>query len=464
LGVAADHVVTGQADDPLDVVRRAAAQPDVVEQVVEEPDDGVARRRRDRSAGQVAPRPGAAEDDDVTAVDGTEVIDELVDQDPVARQQGVLHRLRRDLVHLEEEDLDEDRDHDGGDQDGQHVASELLPLLLRRALLRCALLRCVCGGSLRRLVRRWPVGCRLVRCRLARRYSLDVRFAGHLAIEVVWHNSVCPMRRVAQRPPGNIASMTDIPMVQVGDGFDLPLVGFGTWQLRGQQAYDAVRWALDAGYRHIDTATTYKNEAEVGRAIRDSGVDRASLFITTKLPPGNVGQEQQTLDDSLRALGTDYVDLWLVHWPPPARHEDSEKIWREFIRLRAEGRCRAIGVSNYSPAEIDELTQATGQTPSVNQVPWSPSRHDPGLLSALRERGMVVEGYSPLRGTRLKDRALREVAKAHGVSPAQVVLRWHVQMGIVVIPKSARRERIASNFDLFGFVLSNDEMERLSKH
>jgi 2,5-diketo-D-gluconate reductase A len=255
--------------------------------------------------------------------------------------------------------------------------------------------------------------------------------------------------------------MNEIPVVRVSDGADMPVVGFGTWQMNGQQAYDAVRWALTAGYRHIDTATAYKNEAEVGRAVRDSGVDRGELFITTKLPPGNAGRERQTLADSLRALGTDYVDLWLVHWPP-RRSGASERVWQAFTELRSEGLCRTIGVSNYSLAEIDSLTAATGQVPQVNQIPWSPSQHDPGLLAELRDRGVVLEGYSPLRGTRLAAPLLTSVAQAHAVTAAQVVLRWHVQLGIVVIPKSVHKERIESNFDLFGFELTDEEMNQLS--
>ena len=251
-------------------------------------------------------------------------------------------------------------------------------------------------------------------------------------------------------------------MVRIGDGIDMPMVGFGTWQLGGRQAYESVRVALETGYRHIDTATMYGNEAEVGRALRDSGLDRRDVFITTKLPPGRFGQERATLTQSLRALGTDYVDLWLIHWPP-RRVGQSVPAWREFLEMRSEGLTRAVGVSNYSPEEIDELTSAAGEIPAVDQVPWSPSRHDPDLLAALRDRGVVVEGYSPLKGTRLRDRTLREIADAHDVTPAQVVLRWHVQLGIIVIPRSSRPERIAENFDLSGFSLTDDEMDRLAK-
>ncbi len=253
--------------------------------------------------------------------------------------------------------------------------------------------------------------------------------------------------------------MTDIPVADLGGGVMLPVVGFGTWQLSGRSAYESTRYALEVGYRHIDTATMYRNEREVAQAIRDSGVDRREVFITTKLPPGNAGQARATLADSLRALDTDYVDLWLVHWPP--RRQASVPLWREFIALRDEGRCRSIGVSNYDITQLDELIRATGERPAVNQIPWSLSRHDPGLLAAHADRGVTVEGYSSLNGTHLNDAALTQIAARHRVTPAQVVLRWHLDRGIVVIPRSSRPGHIASNFDLFSFSLSPEETARL---
>ena len=258
-----------------------------------------------------------------------------------------------------------------------------------------------------------------------------------------------------------MAHMTDIPVVDLGRGVAMPMVGFGTWQLGGQRGYQAIRSALDVGYRHIDTATMYRNESEVGRAIRDSSLDRGDVFITTKLPPGNAGRARATLSESLTALGTDHVDLWLVHWPPRGRA--SVPLWREFLALRDEGLCRSVGVSNYSIAQIDELIAATGERPAVNQIPWSPARYDPALLAAHADRGVHVEGYSPLKGTRLRDPVLAEIAARHHVTPAQVVLRWHLELGITVIPKSARRDRIESNLDLFGFSLSPGDMARLSR-
>lgn len=252
---------------------------------------------------------------------------------------------------------------------------------------------------------------------------------------------------------------SEIPTVALPGDVRMPLVGFGTWQMRGQRAYEAIGFALEVGYRHIDTATVYGNEAEVGRALRDSGLRRQDVFLTTKLPPRNVGRERQTLAASLRALGTDYVDLWLVHWPPESRA--LLQVWRELLAVRDDGLARAVGVSNYSTRQLDELIDATRQAPAVNQIPWSPPRYDPQRLADHRRRGVVLEGYSPLRGTNLGDRVLTEIAAGHRVTPAQVVLRWHLEHQIPVIPKSVTRARIATNFDLFGFSLSDQEVRRI---
>ena len=250
-----------------------------------------------------------------------------------------------------------------------------------------------------------------------------------------------------------------VPSVALPGGVAMPLVGFGTWQMRGRRAYGAIRYALEVGYRHIDTATMYRNEAEVGRALRDSGLDRRDVFVTTKLPSGGTGRERETLAASLRALGTDYVDLWLVHWPPAGRARP--QTWRELLTARDQGLARAVGVSNYGLGQLDELIEATGQAPAVNQIPWSPARHDHRRLAEIRRRDVAVEGYSPLKGSDLRDPVLTEIGARHGVTPAQVVLRWHVEHGIAVIPKSATPERIASNLDLFGFSLSAGEVARV---
>lgn len=246
------------------------------------------------------------------------------------------------------------------------------------------------------------------------------------------------------------------PAVELAGGVLMPLVGFGTWQLRGSEAQRAVGWALDAGYRHVDTATGYSNEKRVGAAIRESGVARDDIFVTTKMPPNHVGRERRTLDESLTALDTDYVDLWLVHWPPGGTA--GVPSWRVFNQALTEGLARAIGVSNYSLEQIDEITEATGTPPAVNQIKWSPLLFSAELLAAHRERDIVVEGYSPFRAGTLDHPTLVEIANRHGKLPEQVVVRWHIQHGVVVIPKSARRERIVSNADVFDFELTVDEM------
>lgn len=239
----------------------------------------------------------------------------------------------------------------------------------------------------------------------------------------------------------------------------IPLIGFGTWQLRGETGYRAVAHALEVGYRHVDTATAYGNEGVVGRAVADSGLDRADVFVTTKLPPDAAGRERETLARSLRDLGTDYVDLWLVHWPPDGHARPDT--WSELRRARDEGLVRAIGVSNYSLGQIDELIDATGEAPAINQVPWSPHDHDPRLVAGHAQRGVALEGYSPLSRTDLAEPVLMEIARAHQVSVQQVVLLWHVRHRIVVIPKSATPERIEQNLALDGFTLSDEEVARI---
>jgi 2,5-diketo-D-gluconate reductase A len=251
------------------------------------------------------------------------------------------------------------------------------------------------------------------------------------------------------------------PAVPLGRAGSMPLVGLGTWQMTGPRCRQAVRYALEVGYRHIDTATMYRNEGEVGRALRDSGVPRGEVFLTTKLPPGGAGRERRVLDDSLRALGTDHVDLWLVHWPPRGRALVST--WEAFLAARDAGLARAVGVSNYGVGQLDELAAATGQAPQVNQVPWAPALHDPARLAEHRRRGVVLEGYSPFKNTDLGHPVLAEIAAAHGVTPAQVVVRWHVDHQVVVIPKSATPERIAANLDVFGFSLTEGELARIDR-
>ena len=251
----------------------------------------------------------------------------------------------------------------------------------------------------------------------------------------------------------------DQPTVPLGGGGALPLVGLGTWQMTGKECYRAVRHALEVGYRHLDTATMYRNEREVGRAVRDSGVPREDVFVTTKLHPRDAGRERRTLETSLRDLDMEYLDLWLVHWPPS--RGASPQVWKQFLALRDEGMTRAVGVSNYDVAEMDELVSATGETPQVNQIRWGPTLYDAQELEEHRRREVVLEGYSPFKTTNLRHPVLAEVAGRLGVTPAQVVVRWHVEHEVVVIPKSATPERIESNFDVFGFSLDDEDVRRI---
>mgnify|MGYP001458672434 CR=1 FL=1 len=209
--------------------------------------------------------------------------------------------------------------------------------------------------------------------------------------------------------------------VDLGSGVRMPLLGLGTWLAGGRSAHQGVRRALAIGYRRIDTATMYGNEDQIGRAVADSGVPRAAVVITTKLPPGNAGRERATIEASLRALSTEYVDLWLIHWPPGGRARPD--IWERFLEIQRAGLTRAVGVSNYGLAQIDELERTTGQLPSVNQIEWSPALFDEQILLGHRQRGVQLEGYSPLKTSNLRDPRLVRIAQPHGVSPAQVVIR-----------------------------------------
>ena len=245
----------------------------------------------------------------------------------------------------------------------------------------------------------------------------------------------------------------------LASGARMPLLGFGTWQLHDGGALTATAAALEAGYRHLDTATIYGNEEEVGRALRESGVDRGEVFVTTKCPPDLGDRALSTLKQSLELLGTDHVDLWLIHWTP----EDGVGIsmWESFVEARERGLARDIGVSNYRAEQIDELVSATGVAPSVNQIKWSPLLFKPQVLAQHRERGIVLEGYSGLRGGTLTDPTITAIAERLGRTPAQVIVRWHLQHGVVVIPKSQDPERVRSNADVAGFELSEEDMAAL---
>jgi 2,5-diketo-D-gluconate reductase A len=247
--------------------------------------------------------------------------------------------------------------------------------------------------------------------------------------------------------------------IELASGTKMPILGLGTWQARGGSAVNAVLRALEVGYRHIDTATAYGNEEQVGRAVAESGVPREEIFVTTKLPPSRAGRERATLEDSLDALGFGYVDLWLIHWPPSGGSRPD--VWERLLELRAEGLAREVGVSNYSVRQLDELQRATGRLPAVNQIEWSPTLFDRNVLEEHYSRGVQLEGHSPLKTVNLRDPQLVRIAEEHRVTPAQVVLRWHIQHRIVAIPKSTNAERIAENATIFGFELPPSEVEQL---
>src|ERR671918_527471 len=249
--------------------------------------------------------------------------------------------------------------------------------------------------------------------------------------------------------------------VELASGARMPILGLGTWQAQGRDAVAAVLHALEVGYRHIDTARVYGNEEQVGQAVAASAVPREEIFVTTKLPPGRAGRERETLEESLDALGFGYVDLWLIHWPPSGGARPD--VWERLLELQAEGLAREVGVSNYSIRQIDELERATGRLPAVNQIEWSPALFDRGVLEEHRSRGVQLEGYSPLKTMNLRDPQLVRIAEAHSVSPAQVVLRWHIEHRIVAIPKSTNPERIAENAAIFGFELTPSEVEQLDR-
>jgi 2,5-diketo-D-gluconate reductase A len=247
--------------------------------------------------------------------------------------------------------------------------------------------------------------------------------------------------------------------VELASGTPMPILGLGTWQARGREVVRAVLRALELGYSHIDTAYAYGNEAQVGQALAESGVPREEVFVTTKLPPSRAGREREILDESLAALALGYVDLWLIHWPPSGGARPD--VWKRLLDLQGDGLVREVGVSNYSIRQIDELESATGRLPAVNQIEWSPALFDRQVLESHRERGVQLEGYSPLKTMNLRDPRLLRIAEAHGVTPAQVVLRWHREHRIVAIPKSTHAERIAENAEIFDFRLTAAEVEEL---
>jgi diketogulonate reductase-like aldo/keto reductase len=241
-------------------------------------------------------------------------------------------------------------------------------------------------------------------------------------------------------------------------GNDIPVLGLGVWQVpNGPQCVNAVRWALELGYRHIDTAQAYGNEESVGRAVRESAVARSDVFITTKFNPGRRDPAAE-IERSLQRLGVDYVDLYLVHWP----QRGATWAWPGMEQAHSAGYARSIGVSNFSVEQLDEITAMATVPPVVNQVQFSPFEYRRALLDADRSRGLVTEAYSPLgTGRHLSNRTVHDIAQRNGRTPAQVLLRWCVQHDLVVLPKSTHRERIAENAQIFDFTLSPEDMAEL---
>ncbi len=258
---------------------------------------------------------------------------------------------------------------------------------------------------------------------------------------------------------------TAVPTITLNNGVEIPQVGLGVFQTKeGAEVEQAVGAALEAGYRLIDTAAIYGNEAGVGRAIKASGLPREEIFITTKLWNAHHAYEDalRAFDESLRKLDSGYVDLYLIHWPLPMEGKFVDA-WRALEKLYNDKRVRAIGVSNFTPRHLEELLNASETVPTVNQIELHPLFQQKETRAYCAERGIAIESYSPLMqaGEALEHSVIGNLAQKYGKTPAQVILRWHLQSGFIVIPKSARPERIRENLDLFDFELSTDEMRQI---
>ncbi|GJD37440.1 aldo/keto reductase [Methylobacterium aerolatum] len=257
--------------------------------------------------------------------------------------------------------------------------------------------------------------------------------------------------------------MATIPTLTMNDGRSIPQIGYGCWQIPEAEAPGLVRQAIGAGYRLIDTAAAYGNEAGVGRGIREAEVPRDQIFLTTKIWNDRQGPDAAgAFEESLSKLGLTYVDLYLIHWPCPQRRLFVET-WKAMIRLRDEGKIRSLGVSNFTEEHLAVLVGETGVTPAVNQIELHPYFQRRDGRAADKDRGIVTESWSPLgRGQELKDPTIEAIANSHGKTPAQVILRWHTQIGCIAIPKSANPKRIVENISLFDFELTADELDRIA--
>lgn len=248
----------------------------------------------------------------------------------------------------------------------------------------------------------------------------------------------------------------------LNDGHSIPALGLGVYlSPSGQMTYETVLKALELGYRHIDTAAIYGNEADVGRAVRESGIPRAEIYVTSKLWNSDQGYDSalRAFDKSLKLTGLDYLDLYLIHWPVPARRQDS---WRALVELQAQGGTRSIGVSNFLIRHLDDLQRHSDVMPAINQVELNPFLSHDDLRVYCRDKNILLEAYSPLtKGIRLNHPALQPIAKAHGKTPAQILIRWALEAGCVTIPKSNRPERLRENAEVFDFQLTPSELNIL---
>ena len=259
--------------------------------------------------------------------------------------------------------------------------------------------------------------------------------------------------------------MTRTPIITFHDGHSIPQVGLGVWQTPNDIAAPTVKTALDAGYRHIDTAAIYGNEEGVGQGMRDSGVARGDIYLTTKLWNDEQGYDStlKAFDASLERLGTDYVDLYLIHWPAPTR-ERYVDTWKAFVKLKEEGRARSIGVSNFNPDHIERLIAETGVVPVINQIELHPDFQRKDLQEAHRKLNIATQSWSPLgQGKLIAHPVIAKIAAKHGKTPAQAIIRWHIDSGLVVIPKSVTPSRIAENFDVFDFKLDAEDMADIDR-
>lgn len=260
--------------------------------------------------------------------------------------------------------------------------------------------------------------------------------------------------------------MSNVPTIELNDGVRIPQLGFGVFQIKPDETAAAVKTALGIGYRHIDTAEMYGNENQVAQGIRDAGLDRADVFVTSKLNNGfhKPDDARRAFDQTLKALDSDYVDLFLIHWPLPTLYDgDFVSTWRVFEEFARDGRARSIGVSNFQVAHLERLAKETDTVPSVNQIELHPYFQNTEVRSYGREHGIATEAWAPIaQGKVLDDPVINRIADARGKSAAQVVLRWHIQRGDIVFPKSVTPERVKENFEIFDFELDDSDMDAIS--